>query len=330
MGRRIQMASKEPKDNTLRAIDLFCGMGGLSYGFTKNGFEVTGVDISRKAGLTYSFNGIGNFVEMDLMDSGLRGEHQIILGGPPCEPWSCLNLTKRGKDHPRYKCLGAFFAEVHRIKPLVFVMENVPAIKSDPLFAENLLAIQKYYNTVTTDVRYSEYGAAFARRRFFTVGTRPEIGIEPSEILDAVKREEPRTVLEVMGDLRDEKRDSTIDHIWPEVKTIHKYLDYYRTGKYGWYILEWDEPSPSFGNITKTYILHPDSFNNGNEARPISVREALRIVGFPDEYKFPNSLGLSVKYDMIADAVSPLFSLKLAAAVKESLVPFCDSSCSSN
>lgn len=82
--------------------DLFCGMGGLSYGFARTGFEVTEVEISKKAGLTYSFNRIGKFVKMDLMRAGLRGKYEICMGGPPCEPWSCLNLTRRRKNHPRY------------------------------------------------------------------------------------------------------------------------------------------------------------------------------------------------------------------------------------
>lgn len=305
-------------------------MGGLSYGFAQNGFEVIGVDISEKAGLAYVSNGIGDFVRMDLMRPGLRGQYEVVMGGPPCEPWSCLNLTRRGENHPRYKCLTAFFGQIRKSRPLVFIMENVPAVKNDPSFLRNLKTIRRHYDTVTEDIRYSDYGAAFGRRRFFTVGVRSNIGATASTILDLVEKEEASTVREVIGDLRNVERDSTIDHIWPAAKTIHKYLDYYKTGKYGWYILEWDEPSPSFGNITKTYILHPDSFNNGNEARPISVREALRIVGFPDRYEFPNSLGMSLKYDMIADAVSPRFSLKLAAVVKELLLPYCDSNCSLN
>jgi DNA (cytosine-5)-methyltransferase 1 len=319
---RICMVSEKSCDNVLRVLDLFCGMGGLSYGFAKTGFEVTGVDISEKAGSTYSLSGIGRFVKMDLMNAGLRGEHEVIIGGPPCEPWSCLNLTRRRENHPRYKCLNAFFEGVNNLRPLIFIMENVPAIKNDPLFTENLEFIKTFYDTSTTLVRYSDYGAAFARHRFFTVGVTSEVGVSASEILDAIEKEKPATVWNAIGDLRDKKRDVTIDHTWPNLKTIHKYLDYYRTGKYGWNILKWDEPSPSFGNIMKTYILHPNSFNNGNEARAISVREALRIVGFPDGYEFPEGLGMSGKYDMIADAVSPVFSLKLAKAVKDVILPY--------
>jgi len=314
--------------NGLRVLDLFCGMGGLSFGFAENGFIVTGVDVSEKAGLTYSLNRIGNFVKMDLMNPGLRGKHEIIIGGPPCEPWSCLNLTRRKEKHLRYKCLNAFFMEINKLRPLIFIMENVPAIRNDSSFAENLDDVQKYYDVVISVIVYSDYGAAFARRRLFTFGIKREIGVSASQIMDAVKKEKPATVREAIGNLRDRGPDVHLDHIWPKVKTIYKYLDYYRTGKYGWYILEWDKPSPSFGNVTKTYILHPDSFHDGNEPRPISVREALRIVGFPDKYRFPKGLGMKIKYEMIADAVSPVFSFKLAKAVKDILLPYISVNCS--
>lgn len=56
------------------------------------------------------------------------------------------------------------------------------------------------------------------------------------------------------------------DHTWPEFKTIHKYYKFYKTEKYGWYILKWDKPSPSLGNVTKTYVLHP---NIDEEITPI-------------------------------------------------------------
>lgn len=305
-----------------RVLDLFCGMGGLSYGFSKNGFEVTGVDISKEAGAAYSFNRIGQFIKMDLTRLGLRGEHDIIIGGPPCEPWSCLNLTRRRQDHPKYECLNAFFIGINKLRPFIFIMENVPAISGDDSFAENLEAIEEEYDTVKTVFRYSDYGAAFARRRFFTIGIRRENGMNASAIVDAVEKEKPATVRKAIGDLRNRKSDVTIDHVWPKARTVHKYIDYYRTGKYGWYVLKWDKPSPSFGNITKTYILHPDSFNGEKKTRPISVREALRITGFPDKYKFPSTLGMRMKYEMIADAVSPVFSFKLAKAIKEAALPY--------
>jgi DNA (cytosine-5)-methyltransferase 1 len=306
--------------NSLNALELFCGMGGLSWGFAKNGFQVVGVDVSEKAGLAFSSNKIGTFKNRDLIQSKIRGRFSIILGGPPCKPWSCLNLRKRGKKHPLYNCISAFFREVNRKKPLVFIMENVPAIQSDPLLQQNLETTKRRYDVASRIYKYSDYGAAFARHRLFIIGVKAQIKVPASKIADSIPKGDLTTVRQAIGDLRDEPADAGRDHVWPHVKTISKYVDYYRTGKYGWYILDWDKSSPSFGNVTKTYILHPDSFNNGIEARPISVREALRIVGFPDEYKFPEGIDMRTKYEMIAEAVSPPFSFRLARVVREVLM----------
>ena len=307
-------------DGDFDVLELYCGMGGLSSGFSINGFKVTGVDISEKVGQTFSSNRLGTFVKKDLMRSGVHGKFDLVIGGPPCEPWSCLNLTRRGDKHPLYGCVGAFFREIRKLKPDAFIMENVPAIQKDHSFLKGLEGIGKRYDTIARTFRYSDYGAAFARRRLFVIGIRKKTGYRASEVVDSMREEKSMTVRQKIEDLRDKDSDPTIDHVWPNFKTIHKYLNYYRVGKYGWYILDWDSTSPSFGNITKTYILHPDSFKNGNGARPISVREALRIIGFGDEYRFPAGLDMRAKYEMLAAAVSPVFSLKLATAMKELLL----------
>ncbi|MEM0143204.1 MAG: DNA cytosine methyltransferase, partial [Candidatus Parvarchaeum sp.] len=110
-----------------------------------------------------------------------------------------------------------------------------------------------------------------------------------------------------IGHLKKVKFGAVSDHEWPKLKTINKYKKYYRTGKFGWHVLNWNEPAPSFGNIMKTYILHPDSFEGG-DMRVISVREAMLLMGFPKDYHFPKGIGLGARYQMVADSVSPVFS----------------------
>jgi len=129
-------------------------------------------------------------------------------------------------------------------------------------------------------------------------------------------REKPSTVRDVMWQLRDQEMGTVPDHVWPQLNTIEKYLRYYETGKYGWYVLDWDSPAPSFGNIMKTYILHPDA-SNGGPKRVISVREALLIMGFGMDFRFPQEAGTGIRYQMIADSVSPVFSLKIAKTLAE-------------
>ena len=80
-----------------------------------------------------------------------------------------------------------------------------------------------------------------------------------------------------------------------------------------------DEATPSFGNVQKTCTLHPLAGDNGFPLRVISVREAMAIMGFNNEFKFPEEITLTVKYQMIADVVSPVFSKKCANVIKELL-----------
>jgi DNA (cytosine-5)-methyltransferase 1 len=101
------------------------------------------------------------------------------------------------------------------------------------------------------------------------------------------------------------------DHQWPNFTTIHKYEEYYKTNKFGWYKLKWNEPAPSFGNVMKTYTLHPDG------ERVVSVREVMSIMGFPETFKFPKEMGHTNKYQMVADVVSPIFSEICADIIKE-------------
>ena len=90
----------------------------------------------------------------------------------------------------------------------------------------------------------------------------------------------------------------------------------HRSGKYGWKRLAWDAPALSFGSVSKTYILHPDSDPERPEARVLSVREVLSIMGFGRSFRFPEHTPLSLRYRMAANAVSPVFSADCATVLR--------------
>jgi len=299
-------------------LDAFCGMGGLSWGFREAGFRTCGVDISEQCGLAYLHNRLGEFVRGDLTKFVPEGRWEVIVGGPPCEPWSLLNLTKRGSAHPKAGCLDAFFRMVRMLRPKVFVLENVVALKSCSSFQKNLQKLEGWYEISCQTVRYSDYGAATSRRRLFCLGTHRRSGLESWEIFQSIRRQKPKSVRDAIWDLRRRAWDPATNHVWSKPRTVRRYSRYYVTRRFGWYALRWNLPAPSFGNITKTYILHPDSLNGG-ELRPISVREAMRIMGFPDSHRFPPGLPLVAMYQMVADSVSPVFSKALAGAIRRHL-----------
>lgn len=303
----------------MKVLDLFCGVGGLSKGFEKAGFEVTGVDISDSVGNAFQLNNKSEFIKADLSRVLVeKDSYDIVIGGPPCKPWSAVNTkkTRRGKGHRDYLLLSRFFQHIERHCPQIFLLENVPLLASDETLRNHVERLSLLgYSTVSNIVKYSDYGAATSRHRFFLFGTRNGVAMTFFQRLEKEKRA-PRTVRDAIWQLKDKEKGEIPDHVWPQLRTIKKYLNYYKSGKFGWYVLKWDEPAPSFGNIMKTYILHPDAFN-GKPERVISVREALLIMGFDSQFRFPEELGIGARYQMVVDAVSPVFSYAAAKVVRK-------------
>jgi DNA (cytosine-5)-methyltransferase 1 len=301
----------------MKLLDLFCGAGGLAAGFKQAGFEITGVDNSESAGQTFEANSYGKFFNVDLSKQIVRGDYEVVIGGPPCKPWSSVNITKRDRLHNDYHLLARFFRHIELNEPQVFLMENVPPVANTEIFTKltRRLSTRFGYSIQSSIVAYSDYGAPTKRHRLIVFGDREHEAAAFFKNL-STHMHEAATVRDVIWNLRKKAKGEAPDHIWPDLKTISKYLPYYASGKFGWYILKWDAPAPSFGNIMKTYILHPDAFD-GIPARVISIREALLIMGFPERFRFPDGLGLGERYQLVADSVSPVFSSQAARVLKK-------------
>jgi DNA (cytosine-5)-methyltransferase 1 len=301
----------------LELIDLFAGMGGLTSGFIKEGYVSTGYDLNPYTEKIFKLNRLGKAYTRDLGKSIVSGNADVVVGGPPCKPWSSLNLNRRCMLNDNYFLVDAYFKNVLNINPKAFMMENVPPVKN----SENLLAwIRKMrrhgYSISQGKVIYSNYGAAISRRRFILIGTRDKNNSKA--FFNSLERFEtdPDTVGNRIRKYSQYTMDQYPDHVWPVLHTINKYKDKYNSGKFGWYKLDYNKPSPSFGNIMKTYLLHPQAGINGYENRVISVREAMSLMGFPDEFRFPEGMGMGMRYQMVADSVSPVFSSIAAQIIK--------------
>jgi DNA (cytosine-5)-methyltransferase 1 len=301
----------------LRVLDLFSGMGGLSYGFKGDDYDVTGVDTFSYVEGTYRTLVGSEFIRMDLRESSVDGEYDIIVGGPPCRPWSTINLSRRGSNHRDYDLVGRFFDHVISIGPRAFVMENVPLLEGDPEFHRQLgRATSAGYSVDYSIVRYSDYGASTGRRRLIIVGLRKGSASNLIEHLHH-REEKAATVRDAIYRLRRKEKGKIPDHVWPEFRTINRYRSKYLTGKFGWRVLKWDEPAPSFGNVMKTYTLHPDSDLDAGTYRVVSVLEVSRIMGFNHGFHFPEDVGIGHRYQMLADSVSPVFSAVLASLIRD-------------
>jgi len=234
-----------------------------------------------------------------------------------------VNVTRRQGKHPDRHLLGCFFKHVLKIKPKIFLMENVPSVRNDGSYKFWTRKTAKDgYSLLARVIVYSDYGAPTSRKRLITVGVRKTtLRADPEVFFRNLGqyRRKPVSVRKAIWWARKLDHGAYDNHVWSNLKTIGKYRDLYRTNKYGWYKLRYSDPSPSFGNILKTYILHPEAGRDGFPERVLSVREALCIMGFRKTFKLPRDLGLTKKYQMIADAVSPVVSYACARAIRSLL-----------
>jgi len=313
------MLSSKRKMSKLKVLDLFCGAGGFSLGFRDEGFSVTGVDINPKSGEIFTLNKIGDFFEKDLTKENITGEFDVIIGGPPCRPWSSINVKRRGIRHPDYSLLKSFFHHIFSLKPQAFLMENVPPLSGDPGYISLIEKTAKEgYSVSFRRINYGHYGIGSQRKRLFTAGFR-EFGNDANSFFEKMEnlKIDPITIHQAIGKYEHFQMDEFPDHIWPQLNTIEKYREHYETGKFGWHKLKYDESAPSFGNVMKTYILHPNAGNENFPVRVISVREVLELLGFPSSYVFPSNMAMGMKYQMAADSVSPLVSRQMAFVLKQ-------------
>lgn len=160
-----------------KVIDLFSGAGGFTLGFALTGkFEsVLANDWNAYAAKTYNANFGDHCVHGDInsflaQESFQLPEAEVVIGGPPCQGFSLLN--KQREFDSRKQLWRAFMTVVERVKPLIFVMENVPELLSSSEFCE----IRKHaeslgYKISGKVLNSADYGVPQRRKRAIIIAS---------------------------------------------------------------------------------------------------------------------------------------------------------------
>lgn len=182
------MASGTPRKRAkLPVVDLFAGVGGLSLGACRAGFDLAlAVDNDRQASAAHALNfpgsrhskaNIAHLTGKKLLKlAGLKpGELVGLIGGPPCQGFS--SMGHREATDPRNQLFRKFFQLVNEAKPWFFMAENVPGIL-DPDFEfirTAALQIPEGYRILQPiKVTASDFGAPTTRTRVVFFGYRPD------------------------------------------------------------------------------------------------------------------------------------------------------------
>jgi DNA (cytosine-5)-methyltransferase 1 len=217
-------------------VDLFCGAGGFTIGFSGAGWTpAICVDFNKNVALTHEHNFAGTpFMQGDLSSEVImddicsrfeKSSLGIVVGGPPCQGFSIFGkrrfVNTKGYDphtDPRNKLVYSYLEAIKRLNPRWFVMENVAGILTldNGFFIESLIKDFKaigYDNLEYKVLNAADYGVPQLRKRLIIIGNRT------GHIIPWPKKKyfkEPRdwqkpyrTVGEVINDLAEDSSYST-------------------------------------------------------------------------------------------------------------------------
>jgi DNA (cytosine-5)-methyltransferase 1 len=307
------------KNTNIKVVDLFAGIGGLTYGMQTAGLNVVaGIDIDETCAYGYEKSNKTKYIVRDIVDisseelMSLYGDSEIrvLAGCAPCQPYSRLN--KSGPNEKKMTPLRKYAALIKETKPHVVSMENVGGlvnVKKYPVFAEFLDALSELgyfvdYRVINT----ADYGVPQGRKRLVLLASR----LGPIKIpapthadhitlrqaisdLPPIKAGEadPRDILHQARNLsalnlrriQATPKDGGSQKSWPEELLLecHKKESGKSFGSvYG--RMAWDKPASTM--TTQCTGIGNGRFGHPEQDRAISLREAARIQTFPDGYVF--------------------------------------------
>jgi DNA (cytosine-5)-methyltransferase 1 len=295
----------------MKLVDLFCGAGGFAEGFRRAGFDIVlGVDNDPAAIRSFK----ANFPEaialaMDIKDvtgkliESLVGKVDVIIGSPPCEPYTGAN-PRRMKEpldrlyvDPAGQLVLHFARIVGELRPKVFVMENVPAILDVKAELEKIFREIGYERVYFNLLRAEDYGTPSHRLRVFI----SNIPLRPK------KKKRRVTVEEALKGLPEPGAEGVFNHEPPsmsprKLKRIARLrwgqpLIYYEgaEGKRLPNLIRLDPRRHAPTVLGSSRFIHP------YEDRFLTVREQARLMGFPDNHVFLG--GRDEQYNQVGEAV---------------------------
>lgn len=303
------------------AIDLFCGIGGLTHGLQLAGLPVVaGIDIEKTCKFAYEENNKAKFILEDITKISSnelkkyypKNSIKVLVGCAPCQPFShyTLRYNKNGKKDNKWRLIYYFSNLVSDILPDIISMENVPKLIKEKVFFDFITKLQElgyYYTWQIVDC--ASYGVPQSRKRLVLLASKlGEIKLIPPKY----DKEHYLTVRDAIGQLPhlEDGEIDTIDALhcssklspknklrikqsipggtWKDWDDDLKLVCHKKNSgeSYGsvYGRMEWDKPSPTI--TTQYYGYGNGRFGHPEQDRALSMREGALLQSFPPYYKF--------------------------------------------
>lgn len=322
------VACRSPQKQSHLVVDLCCGLGGISLAAAQLGMEIfAGVDLSDQAIRTFA----NNFPDAETFVGSVRSkaligkcakqvyQHKsgsqklVVVSGPPCQGFSVAG--PRDPSDPRNQVLGAVARAIVDLNPKCGLIENVARVL-DPSHTKRLAKFRKVLNQGGFHVseivlNAADYGVPQRRHRAFFFLTKRRISKRKlNGVLEALHTP-PLLVGEALADLpspkvRPDRYNDEDDNL---VLSNHFAMQHSQRVKKKIAAIPQGKGPMSYRR------LHPERVSNTlisghrappahyREPRSITVREAARLQGFPDDFRIYGSFGNQMT--QVTNAVPP-------------------------
>lgn len=300
----------------ISCVDLFCGVGGLTYGLAKAGINVAaGFDIDEDCRFAYEANNKAEFIPKDVSMLSAddvkkhwrTGSKTLLAGCAPCQPFSTYSrASRKSKSDEKWELVHHFARLISEAGPDLVTMENVSQLLRHEVFKEFLESLRGY-SVWHSIVGCSEFGVPQTRNRLVLLASRlgpiqlgkmrprrsatvestiaklPSLSageFDPNDTMHHACNLSPINLRRIRA-----SRPGGTWRDWPESLRAKCHRD--NSGEtypsvYG--RMEWESPAPTI--TTQCFGYGNGRFGHPEQDRAITLREAAMLQTFPKKYKF--------------------------------------------
>ena len=333
------------RTHRIQAVDLFCGVGGLTHGLVRSGIAVrAGFDNDETCRYSYEANNpdarfaVADICDIDRADIEpyfADANTSVLVGCAPCQPFSAHNRKLRNEAD--CSLVYEFARLVEETQPDIVSMENVPGLAKHEAFTDFLHTLERLgYRHDEAVLWCPDYGVPQTRRRLVVLASRlgeirvPQGHADGCTVRDIIQglpaiedgeanRDDPAHVTLPLSALNKQRIQQSKPggtwQDWDEALLSACHRDSFYPAPYG--RMSWDDVAPT---ITTQFCYYSTGrFGHPEQDRAISVREGALLQTFPLDYKFVEDDQALVVRD-VARQIGNAVPVKLAEAIGESIV----------
>lgn len=338
----------------IEAIDLFCGIGGLTYGLRQADINVlAGLDNDNSCEYSYTKNNNCKFITADIAKYDFEEMNdlysinsvRVLVGCAPCQPFSSHTFKGKNKQKDIHWNLINYFIEAIKVlNPHIISMENVRGITKTDVFDNFIKEVKILGYQIDHKVVYCpNYGIPQNRSRLVFLGSKlGEINV-PKEThtkenyvtvgdiirnLPKIKpgetnKEDPMHRSKNLSPLNLKRMKQSIPNgsweDWDKGLLLECYKkDSGKTYKSVYGRMNWNSISPTI--TTQFYNFGSGRFGHPEQDRALSLREGALLQTFPYDYDFGEDITLTKTGMHIGNSVPPKLGYIIGKSIKEHII----------